>query len=546
MGSYSIVDIFAGPGGLAEGFSSVRGEGDERPFSVALSIEKERSAHATLRFRSFLRTFPSTLPDAYYAFLNGETAEPDWADIFPAQWAHAEAEAWRMELGIEDPEIRLNPRLDTIRETSSGKVILIGGPPCQAYSLAGRVRNRGKEGYIAGEDHRHFLYEEYIRIRDRLRPAAFVMENVKGMLSSSVDGENRIFDRVLDDLEGSDAEGPQYRLIALSARGGVVAATRPKATDFILRAEQHGIPQARHRVIVVGIRADLAARLEDADLEQLLPRTPVAATAGSVLEGMPRLRSGLSRGRDGHEAWLEVMLDAFDLVATLDTGLDDEAQVRFQMEAARQQQAFALAAPDLHRHADKGAAVGADCPAELSAWLIDPKLKRLANHESRGHMPSDLSRYLYASLFARVAGRSPKAVDYPPELAPAHDNWSSGNFVDRFRVQAADAPSTTVTSHISKDGHYFIHPDPVQCRSLSVREAARLQTFPDNYLFLGNRTEQYVQVGNAVPPLLARRIGEALLSLLAKCTAEDEEAGADLASDAEPSVDQPDDLRKVA
>ena len=123
-------------------------------------------------------------------------------------------------------------------------------------------------------------------------------------------------------------------------------------------------------------------------------------------------------------------------------------------------------------------------------------------------MKSDLGRYLFAAVFVTVRVYSPKAADFPLVLSPDTRNWQSGVFNDRFRVQLADEASTTVTSHISKDGHYFIHPDPLQCRSLTVREAARLQTFPDDYLFMGNRTQQYVQVGNAVPPYLARQIAK--------------------------------------
>ena len=129
-------------------------------------------------------------------------------------------------------------------------------------------------------------------------------------------------------------------------------------------------------------------------------------------------------------------------------------------------------------------------------------------------MASDLGRYLFASVFGTVHGYSPKAADFPLVLSPDHRNWHSGVFNDRFRVQLADEASTTVTSHISKDGHYFIHPDPLQCRSLTVREAARLQTFPDDFLFMGNRTEQYVQVGNAVPPYLAQKIAKLLAQAL--------------------------------
>ena len=129
-------------------------------------------------------------------------------------------------------------------------------------------------------------------------------------------------------------------------------------------------------------------------------------------------------------------------------------------------------------------------------------------------MALDLYRYLYASVFAEKNNRSPLLEEFPAELIPAHKNASSGHFNDRFRVQVATKPSTTVTSHISKDGHYFIHYDPEQCRSLTVREAARLQTFPDNYFFEGSRTQQYIQVGNAVPPLLAQQLAEIVHNLI--------------------------------
>ncbi|MFT8671864.1 DNA cytosine methyltransferase [Acetobacter orientalis] len=485
-------------------------------FDIALSIEKDSAAHSTLCLRAFLRQFAERFPDRYYEFLNGGCSEPNWAVEFPREWGAAVTEAWQLELGKENPDLRLNPRLDQIRESSGGNVVLIGGPPCQAYSLVGRARNQGKEGYIASEDHRHFLYEEYIRILDRLRPAAFVMENVKGILSSSVDGENRIFDQVTKDLRGNERGGSRYRLIALAPREQQQPDFRrfePTGRDFVVRAEDFGVPQARHRVIVVGLRSDIATGLSDHALTQLMARHGLKATVGQVIEGMPKLRSGLSRGPDTEDEWRQIVSAAMAFMRDVDTGLSDEQQHAFTAAVARHYDAF-CASRHLPSREGHGKGISADCPTYLAEWLTDPRLETLPNHQARSHMASDLARYFFATIFAEVTGRSPKASDFPEELAPEHQNWSSGKFADRFRVQVTTGPSTTVTSHISKDGHYFIHPDPQQCRSLSVREAARLQTFPDNYLFKGNRTQQYVQVGNAVPPLLARWIGEALAAIL--------------------------------
>lgn len=190
--SFKTVDLFAGPGGLAEGFSSLRDEAGYRIFDIALSVEKEASAFATLRLRSFVRQFDK-VPLTYYDYIAGRISRDDLIAQHEAEWAAAVRETMMLELGTEAATAALDPVLDEIRKAAENEAILIGGPPCQAYSLVGRARNRGIKGYDPAEDHRHFLYREYIRIIGKLRPVAFVMENVKGAL---FEGKRRQWRRV--------------------------------------------------------------------------------------------------------------------------------------------------------------------------------------------------------------------------------------------------------------------------------------------------------------------------------------------------------------
>jgi DNA (cytosine-5)-methyltransferase 1 len=502
-GIFKTIDLFAGPGGLAEGFSSLKKSDGQRLFDIALSVEKEPSAFATLRLRAFTRQFEQ-LPPSYYGYITGQVSKADLIAEFPAQWAAAVRETAMLELGTEEATSILDPLLDEIRENSPAGTILIGGPPCQAYSLVGRARNKGNEDYDAAADHRHFLYREYIRIVGLTRPVAFVMENVKGMLSAKVNGV-RLIDQIVADLRAAGGAPDSYVLIPLAGdeRGG--------SSAHIIRSEDFGIPQCRHRVIFLGIRKDVYLRCQkEEQRDTSLRPVDIRTTVEDVLRGMPKLRSGISRSTDSAETWraavLQAYIDAGEACRTDGTGLS-EVSDRLSGHAqrlSRNEETFPRTSRQLAPIASNA----------LSDWLIDDRMPVLPNHESRGHMPADLARYAFAAVFAEVFGRSPKAEDFPRALAPDHKSWTSGKFADRFRVQMWHVPATTVTSHISKDGHYFIHPDPAQCRSLTVREAARLQTFPDNYFFEGNRTQQYVQVGNAVPPLLAKQIAKVLADFL--------------------------------
>ncbi len=529
-----VIDLFAGPGGLGEGFSAFRSPDNKQAFKIAISIEKEASAHRTLLLRSFFRQYDKEdVPEEYYAFLRGELGKNPEDKLYhlpevKEALEEASHEAQKLTLGEEDPRTVYGKIRNVL---GKDECILIGGPPCQAYSLVGRSRNYGAKDkeYSATEDHRNFLYLEYLKIISKFQPKIFVMENVKGMLSARIDGE-LIFESILEDLQDpykttgvapdNGREKHRYKIYSftkisstLDLIDGENKALDPH--DYIIRAEEYGIPQARHRVILLGIREDIASGLDDF---KRLYSTDDQVTVKQVISDLPKLRSRLSKGEDSVQGWRDSI-----------TNIDKKTLSSLSKDKHAPPEVLEAFSKNLEKIKNSPVSTGEDkggktrssfnkkLTRDLAEWYKDPLLeKHVINHESRGHIVGDLHRYLYYSTFASVMKVSPKATNLPKTLWPNHKNFETGKFSDRFRVQLQGAPGTTVTSHISKDGHYFIHYDPVQCRSLTVREAARIQTFPDNYYFVGNRTQQYVQVGNAVPPFLASKIAEVVYSMLNK------------------------------
>ena len=506
-----VVDLFSGPGGLAEGFAGFRSPGGRRRFSIALSVEKDRDAHRTLRLRAFLRKFGSRFPSEYYDFLNGVVAgEPDWGALHPNEWAAACDETRCMELGTHGAGAFLRRRIEAILDEHGGRTVLLGGPPCQSYSVIGRSRNAGNHQYNADEDDRQSLYEQYVKILARLRPTVAVMENVKGMLSARRN-DKLVFPEIMHSLRNAGGKNG-YKLFALSARTSACSwGEGLEPNDFLVHAEDHGVPQSRHRVFVICVRSDLAATLPDSCLPRLEPQRGTVSVK-DVIGAMPRLRSRLSRG-DAPDAWQRAVRAACDLVEASQPLMSRAEEKRFRSGLAGAR--VTATRPALPwRHAPGKVDLPERCLPTLREWIFDENLERLPNNETRAHRADDLARYLFVAAFGCAFRRSPKSYDFPDALAPNHANWYTGSFDDRYRVQVAESPCTTITSHIAKDGHYFIHHDPGQCRSLTVREVARLQTFPDNYFFHGSRTQQYIQVGNAVPPYLAYQIARTLWNIL--------------------------------
>lgn len=481
--TYPFIDVFAGAGGLGEGFLSCGSR--QIKFTAVASVEKEAIPCRTLVLRHFFHSFSGRkIPGAYYKYISGEIDRATLFEHYPQEAEDAEKSVlcWDMDSSTRDS---LNAALQK-RLGNATHWVLVGGPPCQAYSLAGRSRR--KDDPFFADDPKHTLYRQYLDILESLAPSVFVMENVPGLISARLDGSSTL-ERITEDLRHAGSCG--YRLYSLS--NGKELKDSSDFRELVINARDYGVPQSRRRLFILGIRADI--RIKPGTL-----KSRQTVSAGEAIRDLPVVRSRISRAGDSLENWIRTIEGIRDIDMSC---IHESVRSRIVSQLEK-----------ISSFRDRQT----EEPSAFARLMRDEFIYEVPQHTPRSHMQSDLQRYFYAAIYAEVTGKSPKLQDFPAELLPRHKNIAgkpgTAVFNDRFRVQLKDEPSSTVTAHIRKDGHYFIHYDPLQCRSLTVREAARLQSFPDNYFFEGNRTEQYQQIGNAVPPLLASQIAEIVADIL--------------------------------
>ena len=436
---FTAIDLFAGCGGLSEGFR-------QSGFDIIAQVEMDKWACDTLRTRFFYELKKIGERYFYDRFLMEKISWEDLLNQYPEIEKLMNYTVIPAEFGKDQFEEILE-KIESAREIygTSRIHVVIGGPPCQPYSIVGRARDPNRKEL----DSRHFLYEYYLKILESFQPDFFVFENVPGLITARVKGE-KIFSKIQEDLREIS---PAYEI----APGLDEYSKRP--WEYLLDSTSFGIPQKRKRVIFIGYKQTLLSERPSIKrvFRKILKQKAYnygGSTVEDAIGDLPRLTPG-----QGSDQWFGEYPPE-----------KDQQLSPYQKKMRRSSQG-------------------------------------ILNHRARTHMSSDLERYRFFIDHHLNGDRAATLVDLMcerPDLTPAHNHLDK--FLDRFKVQRWTKPSSTITAHICRDGHYYIHPDIEQCRSFTVREAARCQSFPDNYKFEGPRTEQYRQVGNAVPPGLARVI----------------------------------------
>ena len=413
---YNFIDLFAGAGGLSEGFI-------QAGFSPIAHIEMNEYATKTLETRSAFHYLKSegTL-QVYYDYLKEELTREQFLSTIPEDVLKTVMCETLSEKTIKS----IFKKIDTMLEERHINQIdvIIGGPPCQAYSLVGRAQSSHMETPME-DDPRNDLYKMYARFLKKYRPRMFVFENVMGIETAN-DG------RTWKNLKK-----------LLKSVGYHIECHEQNSKDF-------GVLQNRRRMIIIGWLKESGLQYPTFD------KVSYDAVVNDLLNDLPALFPGES----GHEYSSQVISKYLE-----ETGIRDKNDV-------------------------------------------------LTHHVSRPNKERDIEIYKKA---IELWNEDHKRLNYNdlPDNLKTHKNRKS--FLDRFKVVEGDSAFChTMLAHISKDGHYFIHPDIKQHRSITVREAARIQSFPDSYYFEGPRTAQFVQIGNAVPPLMAKTIATGIAKELSQ------------------------------
>ena len=390
---YTFIDLFAGCGGLSEGFY-------RQDFTALAHVEIDHWACETLRTRM-----------KYYGYKNYEKEV--------------------IEYDITSEDI-----LERIDDAVNGRTVdvIIGGPPCQAYSTAGRVR----DGKKMATDPRNFLFESYVKILEYYSPKFFVFENVTGLLSAKVN-KTPILPRVLEAL------GNKYKVI-----------DNPEL--LVHNTADYGVPQLRKRVIIIGVRKDI-------DKETIQLYNDVIKTHWNP-ETPENERKGRKHFVDVRQA------------------IGDLPQVEPGVDASTKEYDYPCNNEFLRRIGKKG---------------VHP----LMDHIARNHNDLDRERF-------QVMIHNHWSFGQLRRIMPQYEHEHARVFDNSYVVQWWDLPSKTILAHLHKDGFQFIHPDESQRRTFTVREAARIQSFPDDFEFKGSRGEKYKQIGNAVPPLFAEALAKSI------------------------------------